>query len=159
MQKKLKIYLDTSVINFLFADDAPEFKKVTEVFFNNYLDNYDVFISEIVFDEINKTKNEIKRDKLFHAISSYKIRVYKNMNDEIEDLANIYIERNIIPSKYKDDARHLAYATYFDFDVLLSWNFKHLSNIKIQNLVRSINIELGYLKEIFLTNPMEMLYE
>jgi len=26
--KKLKIYLDTSVINFLFADDSPEKKKL-----------------------------------------------------------------------------------------------------------------------------------
>lgn len=28
--KKIKIYLDTSVINFLIADDVPEFRKVTE---------------------------------------------------------------------------------------------------------------------------------
>lgn len=27
--KKLRIYLDTSVINFLFADDAPDFKSVS----------------------------------------------------------------------------------------------------------------------------------
>ena len=33
--KKLKIYLDTSVINFLFADDVPEFRKITEDFFEN----------------------------------------------------------------------------------------------------------------------------
>jgi len=26
---KLRIYLDTSVINFLFADDAPDFKRVS----------------------------------------------------------------------------------------------------------------------------------
>ena len=35
--KKLKIYLDTSVINFLFADDVPEFRKITEDFFENYV--------------------------------------------------------------------------------------------------------------------------
>jgi hypothetical protein len=29
MNKKLKIYLDTSVINFLYADDAPDLKKIT----------------------------------------------------------------------------------------------------------------------------------
>ena len=41
MEKKLKIYLDTSIINFLFADDAPEKKEVTIDFFENYLDVYD----------------------------------------------------------------------------------------------------------------------
>ena len=29
--KKLRIYLDTSVINFLFAEDAPDFRAVTAV--------------------------------------------------------------------------------------------------------------------------------
>jgi len=31
--KKLRIYLDTSVINFLFADDAPEKRDLTAEFF------------------------------------------------------------------------------------------------------------------------------
>ncbi|HLE87789.1 MAG TPA: hypothetical protein VI727_09015 [Candidatus Brocadiaceae bacterium] len=39
--RKLKIYLDTSVINFLLADDALEYKTVIEEFFNNYLDKYE----------------------------------------------------------------------------------------------------------------------
>ena len=54
--RKLKIYLDTSVINFLLADDALEYKTVTEEFFNNYLDKYEVFISEIVYVEINRCR-------------------------------------------------------------------------------------------------------
>jgi hypothetical protein len=32
MMKKLNVYLDTSVINFLFAEDSPEKKKITEEF-------------------------------------------------------------------------------------------------------------------------------
>ena len=35
--KKLKIYLDTSIINFLFADDAPEKRDVTREFFSEYI--------------------------------------------------------------------------------------------------------------------------
>jgi len=31
--KKLRIYLDTSIINFLYADDAPDLKKITEELF------------------------------------------------------------------------------------------------------------------------------
>ena len=32
----IKVYLDTSVINFLYAEDAPEKKEVTLEFFNVY---------------------------------------------------------------------------------------------------------------------------
>jgi hypothetical protein len=50
--KKLRIYLDTSVINFLFADDAPDFKKATVEFFDQYATGYELYVSEIVRLEI-----------------------------------------------------------------------------------------------------------
>ena len=34
---KLRIYLDTSIINFLFADDAPEKKEITVDYFDKYV--------------------------------------------------------------------------------------------------------------------------
>lgn len=39
--KKLKIYLDTSVISFVYASDAPEKQNVTKEFFAQYLDKYE----------------------------------------------------------------------------------------------------------------------
>lgn len=35
--KKLKVYIDTSIISFLFAEDAPEYMRITRDFFENYL--------------------------------------------------------------------------------------------------------------------------
>jgi hypothetical protein len=32
---KLKVYLDTSIVNFLYVEDSPEYRKATEVFFEN----------------------------------------------------------------------------------------------------------------------------
>ena len=63
MMKKLTIYLDTSIINFLFADDAPEKRDITKEFFDEYVKTgcYDVFVSPIVIDEISKTENEKSR--------------------------------------------------------------------------------------------------
>ena len=39
--KKLRIYLDTSVINFLFAHDAPDFRKATIEFFEKHASKYE----------------------------------------------------------------------------------------------------------------------
>ena len=55
--EKLKIYLDTSVISFVFADDSPEKQAVTCEFFDDYLDKYKVFISHLVLTEIEQTQN------------------------------------------------------------------------------------------------------
>ncbi|MEW5947577.1 MAG: hypothetical protein AB1742_15415 [bacterium] len=53
--KKLKLYIETSVWNFLFADDAPEEKAVTERLFKDVeAGKYDIFISETVNVEIGE---------------------------------------------------------------------------------------------------------
>lgn len=63
--KKLKVYLDTSVINFLFADDAPELKAATVDFFDNFIRTgiYETYISEYVLFEINRTTEKFQKGK------------------------------------------------------------------------------------------------
>ena len=111
MNKELKIYLDTSVPNFLFADDAPEKKEITIDFFDNFLakGKYDAFISEFVIAEIENTTNEVKREKLFNAISKYPISVVQvNDRTEVDELAQQYINSGIIPAHKVMDALHIA---------------------------------------------------
>ena len=45
--KKLRIYLDTSIVNFLFAEDAPDFRRVTEEFFAVHAQKYELFVVEL----------------------------------------------------------------------------------------------------------------
>lgn len=156
---KLKIYLDTSVINFLFADDAPEKKEVTIDFFENYLDIYDVYISSVVLDEIDNTRNEIKKLQLFKSIQYFNLKNFNIVNNEIIEIANVYIEKGIIPKNKFEDAVHIAFATYYEFDILLSWNFKHLANINKQIVINSLNLSIGYTKQLLLLNPYEVIYE
>lgn len=65
MDNLIKIYLDTSVINFLFADDAPELKEITVDLFENYIlqNKYKSYISDFVLFEIGKTKDSAKKEK------------------------------------------------------------------------------------------------
>jgi hypothetical protein len=53
----ISIYLDTSVINFLFADDAPEKKGVTVDLFEKFIKAgiYKTYILPYVLEEINNT--------------------------------------------------------------------------------------------------------
>lgn len=157
---KLKIYLDTSIISFLFADDAPELKRITEEFFENYVkkDIYVVYISDIVVREIEKTRDEMKKIKLLEIIGKYSLRILR-LNEDSHTLANIYIREKIIPARKIEDAQHIAISTCNQIDILLSWNFKHLSNIQKQINVRIVNEKEGYFYPLILTNPMEVIYE
>lgn len=158
--RKLKIYLDTSVINFLFADDAPDFKRVTEDFFANYSHRYSLNISDIVIMEIDKDPDSKHRKKLMDIIKSHRIHVLGNENaDEIQKLAKQYITKGVIPKSKPNDALHIAYATVHEMDILLSWNFKHLANVNKEIKIQAINIQEGYRYPLRLISPLEVFDE
>ena len=156
MERKLKIYLDTSVINFLFSEQSPEKREITLDFFENYISSYEVYISDFVIYEIENTTNEIKKAILISAIEKYKLTIYDKSNQDIIDLANIYITNNIIPQKKFDDALHIASATIAKADVLVSWNFKHIVNLRRIQIYNSVNLMNGY-SIIEIRNPREVL--
>jgi predicted nucleic acid-binding protein len=160
--RKLKIYLDTSIISFLYADDSPDYKKATEEFFEEYINQYDVYITDFVIAELDNTRDEELRNKFLNVIRNYHLQVLSIEDDQKEfviTLARKYIQAKIIPESKIDDAIHIAICTIYEFDILLSWNFKHIANIKKQIQINTINMQDGYLKELYLINPLEVNYE
>jgi predicted nucleic acid-binding protein len=158
--RKLKIYFDTSIISFIYADDSPEKRDITREFLDKYLSQYEVFISRFVVAEIENTTNNLLKEKLLNIISKYPIdiiEIQKYEETQIFELANEYINKGIIPRQKIDDAIHIAICTVNEFDILLSWNFRHIANIKKQIQINNINKEQGYLKELYLLNPMEVI--
>ena len=56
------------------------------------------------------------------------------------------------------DCIHIALATIFHADYLVSWNFKHIVNVNRIRGYNSVNIKRGY-KELEIRSPREfMLY-
>lgn len=158
--KKQSIYLDTSVINFLFADDSPEKKEITVDFFDNFIEPeiYSTFISGFVIDEIENTSDSEKRKKLLKVIEKYPIN-FIDISDqsEIQALANAYVEKKIIPFKKFYDAYHIACSVISQIDFLVSWNYRHLANVNRERMVLATNLELGYLDKFRIITPLELM--
>lgn len=123
----MKLYLETSVINFLNAEDAPEKMKITREFFN-LLGAYEIYISDIVLFEVEQASKE-KREKLIDIIKKYKMKALES-SETIEKLADLYIKENLIPKKYYNDALHIAIATKYKMDAIVSWNLTHIVRFK-----------------------------
>jgi len=158
--KKLQIYLDTSVINFMFADDTPDFKQVTIDFFENQAEFYELYISDIVILEIDQDPNEDHKSNLFSIIDRYKITILPDPPiEEIKILAQKYIEKGAIPDSKFNDALHVAYATIHNMDILLSWNFKHLANVNKEIKIQLVNVEEGYRYPLRMVSPLEVLHD
>jgi len=153
--KKLQLYIETSVWNFYFADDAPEKKDITLSFFSLIKNReYDVFISNIVLDEINRA-NELKLHQLSRLIEEV-VPQLLIVDEQVINLAKTYIAEGALPQNKVEDAIHAAVATIYEMDALISWNLKHLSNFKKMEMINGINMKEGYYKRLELITPMEV---
>lgn len=162
MNQRLRIYLDTSVPNFLFADDSPEKMEVTQDLFINFIKPsiYLSFISPVVIAEIEETKDFDKRLKLLNILKEYPIEMLDYSETEeidIQELADKYIENKIIPEKKLADALHIAICVIKGIDYLVSWNYKHLANVNKENRIKLLNWELGYKRELRIITPLELM--
>ncbi len=155
--KKIKLYLDTSVPSFLFADDSPEKQEVTKQFWDILkLGLYDIVISDILLTEISHS--EMPSPQELEVQLSEIILEIVSVNEDIFSLAQKYIDEGIIPQKYQDDALHIALATYNEADALISWNFRHMVKLKTIRGVNGINRMLG-LKELEILTPQSWIQE
>ncbi|MBI3195468.1 MAG: hypothetical protein HYZ34_13540 [Ignavibacteriae bacterium] len=152
--------MDTSVPNFLYADDAPEKKAITIDFFEHYIKPgiFETFISNVVIAEIEKTTNIEKRNKLLRTIDDYFLeRVPVEQSEEISLLTVNYIRHGIIPETKEADALHVAIAVVNDMDFLVSWNYKHLANIHRERRIHGVNALLGFSDRMRIVTPLELM--
>lgn len=152
--KKLNLYLDTSVWNFVYADDAPEKREVTKRFFGEVgQGRYRIFISDLVALEISKTGGH-KKDQLETLVRTYQ-PVQLAPNEETEELTAAYLKAKVAPTKSVTDMAHAAYAVAHNLDAIISWNLRHIVRLKTRLAVNGINKLLGY-REIEIATPEEV---
>jgi predicted nucleic acid-binding protein len=79
-------------------------------------------------------------------------------DEEVDQTVAVYVQHRIMPRDPQGDAMHLALASYFECDVLVTWNFHHLVNPNKLNRIRRLNEELGLSVPRILT-PLDLLEE
>lgn len=153
--RKLKIYLDTSVISHLFADDVPEKMADTLALWEDLkAGKYVVVLSNVTIAELNKC-GEPKKAAMFSCINEIPYEVVDETADSLA-LAEDYLKFGVLREKSRDDCRHIAVATLAGCQYIVSWNFKHFVNIKTVNKVQAVNKMAGY-PEVSIVPPSMML--
>jgi len=143
VMRKLKLYLDTSVISHLDAPDTPEKMAETLVLWEEIkAEKYNAVISDIAFEELGRC-SEPKKSLLTNYVNEID---FENPLEtaESEQLLASYLQYEVLSAKNRDDLRHIALATVLGCDIIVSWNFKHFVNIKTISRVQAINQLQGY---------------
>lgn len=118
--------------------------------------DFDVYLSQVTIEEANECSDE-KRQKLGNYLNEIKYTVL-NLSETAISIGQQIIELGILKEKSRDDANHIGIAVANGMDFVISWNFKHMINIKTVNGVRAIT-NLGNYKPIDLVTPTYFLGE
>lgn len=147
---KIKVYLDTSVIGGCFDKEFISDSKILIDEIKNGIRKG--VVSDITDKEIQKAPLKVVD---FYNSFREKLEVLI-IKEEIEVLAELYLKEKIITQKYRNDCLHIAYATIYEVDVLVSWNFKHIVNFDKIIKFNKVNLKNGY-KSLSIYSPKEVI--
>ena len=143
-------YFDTSVFGGMYDN---EFEKETTLLFEK------VALGQIICVYSNLTESELS--KALQPVKDF----FQNLKDsqkevisvtpEALQLAQTYINENVVGQTSLDDCIHIATATLSKVDILVSWNFKHIVNVYRIRGHNSVNLRLGY-STIDIRSPNEI---
>lgn len=139
MRRTQKVYLDTSVVSALFDERTPERKNTTEQFWD-LLSTYEAYFSQVGVKEISAVRPEW-RERFNEKVEEL---IILEITPEMRELARAYVDADIIPVRYIDDALHIAVAVVSGMDFVVSWNFKHMVKVKTRRMVNLINATMDY---------------
>ena len=153
---KEKVYLDSTIPSYYFDQRKSllTYVEITKKWWSEMSGNYDIFISDAVMQELNEG-NYPRKEKLIEFVS--KIQLLPLIYD-LEQIIEFYIDNYVMPKTLIGDAVHLAYASFYNIDHLLTWICNHLANANKRKHIQIINGRLGLSTPEIIT-PLELFEE
>ena len=109
-------------------------------------------VSQEVLDEASEGDAEQARRRLAALAGLQRLAI----TGEVRALAENVLATGAMPAKAARDAVHLAVATVFGADILLSWNCRHLVNRRILRRLEEVAVRQG-LRLPLVCMPLELL--
>jgi hypothetical protein len=124
----------------------------TRDWWDNHRPGYLLVTSEAVLDELTRG-NYPSKEKALQLMSDVSLL---EIDDPITEIVEAYMRHKLMPENPLGDALHLALASYYKCDFLLTWNCKHPANANKFDHIGRVNMLLGlYVPK--LVTPLELL--
>ncbi|MBN1903015.1 type II toxin-antitoxin system VapC family toxin [Candidatus Sumerlaeota bacterium] len=143
---KKRVYIETTVVSYFTSRDSRDLmiaghQRVTRDLWENLFNDYDTYISALVYQESGKGDADQAKKRL-EAVKTFPML---DVDHESMFLAEKIINGKGIPEEYPEDALHVALAAVNGMDVLITWNFAHLNNPFTRIIIRQIVENAGYI--------------
>lgn len=143
-KSQAKLYVETSVVSYLVAFPSRDLlilsrQEITKTWWETSRSDFDCFVSEVVLAEASAGDVQMAAHRL-QALDGIPVL---SLTADIERLAGIYIQRLLLPRDSFRDALHIASASLYQMDFVITWNCRHLANGHVRRRVRELNTQLG----------------
>jgi predicted nucleic acid-binding protein len=146
-----RIYVDTSV--FGGCEDVEFIGHSRRLVAAMASGDYAMVISALTLLELEKAPAAVRAH--LERIPESLVEVL-SLDSEAEALAAEYIHDGAVGKNERADALHIALATAARVDVLVSWNFKHIVNLRRIHAFNAVNLKQGY-PVLEIRNPREVI--
>jgi hypothetical protein len=124
------IYIETTIVGYLTSRSASDVifqarQELTRRWWDGRRSDYDLYISQFVLDEAAAGDPTAAAERLALLDD---LQVLDAGHPDVDRLADLLIDRQLLPSQARTDAQHVAVATVFAVDYLMTWNCKHIAN-------------------------------
>ena len=142
---KPKVYLETTIPSYLAARPSRDLlvaahQQLTRDWWEFRRTHFDLYISELVIQEIRAGDPAIAHERL-RLLADIPIVA---VGDDIVGLVEDMVSGGPLPAKAVGDAVHIAIATIYGFDYLLTWNCRHIANAELFRALRRIVERRGF---------------
>lgn len=136
---KPTLYLETTIPSYYVARPSRDVvvaghQQVTIEWWKRRLDDFDVFISQVVLDEAALGDPVIAQKRL-DLLRPFRLLT---ISDEAIKLAKSFVATGPIPQKAARDAAHIAIAAVHGVNYLVTWNCKHIANAEMIEEIEEI---------------------
>jgi predicted nucleic acid-binding protein len=139
----LRLYFDTSVLGAVTdLEDRRRLQATRALLRATASGIHEGVISNVVEEEIRRAPPPV-RQAILDALADIEFELAVE-DDESRDLFAAYAALRIVPARYRNDLRHVAVAVAAGVDALVSWNFRHIVNLRTRRAVSALHLRLGY---------------
>ncbi len=155
----MRIYIESTIPSYVVARPARDLlqaarQQITRDWWDLQREKHELFISQIVLDEIAAGECEMARCRL-ELVAGLTVL---NLTPAAEELADHILRSGLLPANADSDAAHIALATVHKLGILLTWNCRHIANGAIEVRLRRMVQAKGYELPAICT-PEELLEE
>jgi hypothetical protein len=158
----MRVYIESTIPSYIVARPARDLlqaarQQTSRDWWELKRHDHELFTSQIVLDEISAGEAEMAKQRLEILAGIPVLRV----DETAETLTLQILGSGLLPASADRDAGHIALATIYEMDILLSWNCRHIANASIQARLRKL-VEKSGLALPVLCTPDELtgeLYE